>query len=305
MTQRSQPTSGSQHRIQADGYAATYASVGATLRELTFEGRDLIWSFDADEVRPSMAGALLTPWPGRTADGRYDFAGDTHQLALSDPSRGNAIHGLIAWHSFECVARTEDAVTLRGYVEPQRGYPWRLRVELTSNVGTDGLRQLVTVTNESSTPAPVGIGTHPYLVIDAPKADAVNGWRLTLPADEVMSFDDRMLPAAVVPVQSAADLDFRASREVGTTMLNHAYTALTGTTAQVTDATGRGVEIWWDADVTWLVAYTADYAEGDATRNSLAIEPMTCPPDALNSGTDLRVLAPGESTTLEWGIRAL
>lgn len=252
-----------------------------------------------------MAGALLAPWPGRTADGSYEFAGARHQLALSDPSRGNAIHGLIAWHSFECIARTENAVTLRGYVEPQRGYPWRLRVEVASSVSADGLRQRITISNESSTPAPVGIGTHPYLVIDAAVADAVNGWQLTLPANEVMSFDDRMLPAAVVPVQTAPDLDFRAPRPVGSTALNHAYTALAGTTAQVTDANGRGVEIWWDADVTWLVAYTADYAEGDATRNSLAIEPMTCPPDALTSGADLRVLAPGEQTTLEWGIRAI
>jgi aldose 1-epimerase len=37
----------------------------------------------------------------------------------------------------------------------------------------------------------------------------------------------------------------------------------------------------------------------------VAVEPMTCPPDALNSGTDLITLAPGESWTGSWGLRPI
>ena len=33
-------------------------------------------------------------------------------------------------------------------------------------------------------------------------------------------------------------------------------------------------------------------------RKSLAVEPMTCPPDAFNSGVDLVVLQPGQSHSL-------
>ena len=37
-------------------------------------------------------------------------------------------------------------------------------------------------------------------------------------------------------------------------------------------------------------------------RQSLAVEPMTCPPDALRSGTDLTILHPGSRWTGSWGI---
>ena len=38
---------------------------------------------------------------------------------------------------------------------------------------------------------------------------------------------------------------------------------------------------------------------------ALAIEPMTCPPDALNSGIDLITLAPGQSWSGRWGLTPL
>jgi aldose 1-epimerase len=37
----------------------------------------------------------------------------------------------------------------------------------------------------------------------------------------------------------------------------------------------------------------------------LAIEPMTCPPDALNSGIDLITVSPGATWTARWGITPL
>ena len=39
-----------------------------------------------------------------------------------------------------------------------------------------------------------------------------------------------------------------------------------------------------------------------AEAHAVAIEPMTAPADALNSGVGLRRLNPGETWTLEWGI---
>ena len=41
----------------------------------------------------------------------------------------------------------------------------------------------------------------------------------------------------------------------------------------------------------------------DVARRSLAVEPMTCPPDAFRSGEDLIRLEPGGSFTSTWGIR--
>ena len=42
----------------------------------------------------------------------------------------------------------------------------------------------------------------------------------------------------------------------------------------------------------------------DVNRRSLAVEPMTCPPNAFRSGEALTRLEPGDSATGAWGIVA-
>jgi aldose 1-epimerase len=50
---------------------------------------------------------------------------------------------------------------------------------------------------------------------------------------------------------------------------------------------------------------TADAAPDGAARLGLAVEPMTCPPNAFASGTDLVWLATGAQHTARWRIHAL
>jgi len=90
------PVSGRDYRICGGGYEAHVAGVGATLRSLTADGVALIASFAPDELRPDMSGAVLAPWPNRTAEGRYEFGGVAHQLPINEPGLGNAAHGLIS-----------------------------------------------------------------------------------------------------------------------------------------------------------------------------------------------------------------
>ena len=61
--------------MRAGGYEAVVASIGASLRVLTYEGRDLVVPFAPDELRPVHRGATLAPWPNRVVDGRYAVAG--------------------------------------------------------------------------------------------------------------------------------------------------------------------------------------------------------------------------------------
>ena len=50
-------------------------------------------------------GAVLIPWPNRLGDGSYEFDGARHQLALSEPERRNAIHGLVRWVPWRALER--------------------------------------------------------------------------------------------------------------------------------------------------------------------------------------------------------
>jgi aldose 1-epimerase len=50
--------------------------------------------------------------------------------------------------------------------------------------------------------------------------------------------------------------------------------------------------------------FTSDTLGPDRYRKAIAVEPMTCPPNAFVTGHDLIVLQPGADLTHTWGIRA-
>lgn len=305
------PRSGHPCTIEGHGYRAEIAATGATLRELSHHGRALVAGFPADALRPAMRGAVLVPWPNRTADGRYIFLGEEHQLLVDEPETGTAVHGLVAWESFRVVSAEGATAVLEGELGARPGYPWQLRVKVTFRLEPDGLHQEVVVANESEFPAPVGIGAHPYLLGGSYAEGAVNGWTLEVPADKVvLSSPDRLLPRRLLPVTERPDLDFRQGRVVGDTALNHCFTGWRragGDTASVTvrDKDGRGTRIAWDRRCEWVQIYSADEPVDGVRRGALAVEPMTCPPNALNSGTDLHTVQPGGQVSAGWVIGAL
>lgn len=299
------PLSGEQFRIEADGYVADIASVGATLRALTFHDRDLVVPFDADEVRPAFRGATLAPWPNRVTDGRYRFDDEDLLLSLTEPERGHALHGLAAWLDFAPVSVDGSSVVLTATIEAQTGYPFRVRVDVTYRVGVDGLETIVEAHNVGATRAPVGLGPHPYLVAGP---GLVDDWDLELPASRVLTVEgDRMIPGPVVGVEDIPGFDFRAPHRIADTAIDHAFADLTredsgDAVVRVTTGDGSGVGMRWGADCPWVQVHTADKPGLPVHRIGLAVEPMTCPPDAFNSGVDLDVVEPGGSLTASWHI---
>ncbi len=307
----STPASGTQHTLRAGEYEATIASVGASLRTLTFGGRDLVVPFGADEVRPGYRGTTLAPWPNRVVAGKYTFGGTDHVLALSDPGRPNALHGLAAWLDYSVLAESADSVTLATTVVPQVGYPWRVRVETTYALSDDGLTQIVVATNESADAAPFGTGPHPYLVAGT---SALDTWTFTLDAAQVLEVTaDTLAPVALADVAGSERFDWRAPRALGAVEIDHAFTGVGSAVARLTDASGSGVEMTWDAACPWVQIHTADQPAGashPAHRAGLAVEPMTCAPDAFNADrydydAGLLILAPGAQATASWRIAAI
>jgi len=303
-----EPRSGRQLRIVAGDYEADIASIGASLRTLRFRGRDLVVPFDADEVRPGYRGATLAPWPNRVVDGRYSFAGEEHQLPLTEPARGHALHGLVCWLDFAVREVADDAVVLAAVVVPQAGYPFHVEVQVEYRLDARGLHQRVTGRNLGADAAPWGTGPHPYLTAGDEHVDETE---LELPASEVLTVTaDRLSPVALESVDAHPEWDFRAPRVIGDTFIDHAFTALTRDAAgaaavRLRGASGDGVEMVWDAGCPWVQVHTADTPDADTSRRGLAVEPMTCPPDVFNSGTDLVVLQPGAEHAASWSIRGI
>ena len=303
------PPTGDQFAIQGGGYRAVVTESGAALRLLEHDGQALVDGFAEDAMPIGGRGQLLMPWPNRIRDGAYSFGGSQHQLALTEPSRHNASHGLARWAAWSVEEHAESSVSLGYRLMAQSGYPWTVDLHVLYDLSPDGLTVTQTATNMSAAPAPYAQGAHPYL---APGSGPVDGWELTLPASTRLLVDDRLLPVGREPVAGTA-YDFRVARPIARTVLNDAFTDLErdehgiAVVTLVDLASGRGAALWVDEQHGWLQLYSAD--DTATPRRSLAVEPMTAPPDAFRSGDDLVTLAPrgepGHELSASWGIRAL
>ncbi|SFC79391.1 aldose 1-epimerase [Nocardioides terrae] len=299
------PPSGQQFVISSGDYEAVVTESGGALRALSHAGRPLIDGFEEDAAASGGRGQLLMPWPNRVRDGRYAFEGVSQQLALSEPARHNASHGLVRWAAWSLVAHRPDHVTLTYRLMSQTGYPWTLDLEVGYALGPDGLTVTQSATNRAGTTAPYASGAHPYLRAGA---GPVDGWTVELPASvRILTDAERLLPVDTEGVEGTP-YDLRAPRPLGDLVLNHAYGRLARdehgrTTTRLRAPEGTGVELWVDEHHDWLMVYTADDVPATA-RRSLAVEPMTAPIDAFNSGVDLVRLEPGQRFSASWGVRA-
>jgi aldose 1-epimerase len=316
---------GTQFAISGGGYHAVVTEVGAGLRSLEAEpgtgpfdtspgpGPDgrypLVWSYRADEPPHAASGQLLTPWPNRIADGRYEFDGQARQLDLTEPARGNAIHGLTRWLAWRPVEHAADRVELALTLHPHPGYPHTLELTARYSVSAEGLAVEVSAVNLSATDAPYGLASHPYLTPGRlPAAEASDAWSLHLPAGLRVAVDERMLPVGLVDVDGTG-FDFRTPRPLAGAKLDTAFGGLQRELdgfgrIRVTEPGGGAVTLWLDRGLDWIQIFTADTLEGAWRRAAVAVEPMSCPPDAFNGGTDLIRLAPGAGCVHRWGIHA-
>jgi aldose 1-epimerase len=278
-------------------------TLGGGLRSYEVGGLDVIDGFPAGERPTSGRGQVLAPWPNRIENGSYEFDGKRMQLPLSEPENGNAIHGLVRQATWNVVEQESDRVVLDYLLEPQPGYPFAIAFGIEYALSAAGLAVTTTARNLGSDPCPFGLGQHPYLTLGTPSVDTL---RLQVAADTVLLNDERGLPVGSEPV-AGTELDFRAGRTIGSTVLDNAYTGLErdadGRARVLLDdpEAGRGLTLWVDESYPYLMLYTGD-PRPDVARRSVAVEPMTCPPNAFRTGESLIRLASGESTAATWGI---
>ena len=302
----STPATGEQYALHHDGshgpVEAVITSVAAALRHLSVDGHDLVQGFAETSTPPFGCGIVLVPWPNRVRDGRWMHKDAALQLDLTEVDRMNAIHGLLRNTPYQLVDKTADAVTLGAAVVPQHGYPFHLWTTVDYRLTGNGIRVTHAVTNLGDTAAPYAVGIHPFIRVGSHPVDTLT---ITARTIEHVMVDDRLNPVGVEP--ATGEWDLTAGRVIGELTLDDAFRVqpdadgMVRTIVAAPDNTET--EVWQDGDWQWLqlfITRTFPTAEGPVT--AIAVEPMTAPADALNSGIGLRWIEPGASWSGSWGI---
>ena len=272
---------------------------GGGPRELVIGDCHVLDGYPAGTVPQGRRGGVLVPWPNRLRNGRWTWGGEELQLPVSSPESPSAIHGFASWQPWTVLAATESTASVGTVLEARPGYPFRLAVAIDYALAPDRLDVTLRVRNLSAVAAPFGAGMHPYLHVGAHEDGGIGGAELTVPARTALDVDGGL------PTGGTREFDGGIGR-IGSRAFDDPVTDL------VRDADGwarvhlrgrRGeLVLAVDRAWPWLQIYTGDQLPEGQWRRSLAVEPMTCPPNALADGTDLVVLDPGAEWSGAWAL---
>lgn len=297
--------SGAQFELSHDDQRAVVVEVGGALRLYEVRGTAVLDGYGVDQMCSAARGQTLVPWPNRLCDGTYRFAGEDHQVPLSEPERHNAIHGLARWANWSAVEHRRDRVVMGHRLHPQAGYPFALDLSLEYRLDASGLTVTLAARNVGRRACPFGAGAHPYVTVGTPTIDDVS---LRAPGRRRLISDDRGIPVASEPVDGTP-YDLRAPGRLGDLQLDTAFGRLDrdpdgrGTVTVVDPGGDRRVTVWMDERYDYVMLFTGDsLPEPDRRRRSLGVEPMSCAPNAFQTGEGLTVLEPDESWAASWGI---
>jgi aldose 1-epimerase len=286
------PPTGAEHALERGRQRLVVSEAGGGARSWKVDGSELLASFGSGTRDGAFAGKPLMPWPNRLRDGRYAFEGVEHRVEISEPESSTALHGLTLSSRWRASRTSAHGITLTHRLREREGYPFALDLAVGYELDPGGVVVTLRATNAGPGRAPFGAGLHPYLRLDG-------DFTLQIPARTSVPVDGRKLPTGPPTPVSGSDLDFRHPRSLDHQRLDTCFGDLERGAAGVASVTlvgARRLVVWMDDAFHFVQVFTADGA--------IAVEPMTCAPDAFNTGDGLLVLEPGASFTGRCGLTA-
>ena len=238
-------------------------------------------------------------------DGEWSYSERTARPTIDDVAHATAIHGLVRWRPFRIDSVNQNRCSLSLLLHPSPAYPFLSEINVTYHLGRLGLTVTTTVTNRDDVPIPFGVGFHPYLAVTTP---TIEGAELEVPAKAYVAVNERQLPTGEILPVAGNNFDFTTRKSVSGHVLDTTFTELVRddsglATVVLVDAAGGAIELSVDRNFPYLQVFTGDHLEKGRRRTAVAVEPMTCPPDALRSGKDIVVLEPGQHWAGSWRLR--
>lgn len=293
--------------VSDGGRQAIVSEQGASLVQVRWDGTDLLNTLSEDGfAAPGCHGQVLAPWPGRIADGCYEYEGVKYRLPIDEPATSAAIHGLARWATWQVKDQAPGRLTLWCRLLAIPGYPFPLELEQSYCWEPEALEVAFTARNIGQHNAPFGYGSHPYFSVGTPEVDSAV---LHVPANKYVPGDERLNAAGPAQPVDGTPWDFRKPRPIGDIHLDLTLADLVpgedGAFSVTLSAPDDGLRItcrYWQP-VQYLQLYSGDTLPF-GKRQGLAIEPYTCVPNAFNNNVGLIALHPGQSVDVRWSISA-
>ncbi|MCG8697501.1 MAG: hypothetical protein MI922_05565 [Bacteroidales bacterium] len=291
-------------------YVGIIPNTGGAVNELSIlQNGDLkpvldSYSSDVDfkeNLYSSFKGSNLFPFPNRINEGKYEFEGTNQQLNINSPTEKHAIHGLVYNKPFEIVKEGSD--DQHAYLKLEyaydgslQGFPYTyaLTIEYILHEKT-GFTCISTVKNTGKGVLPCGSGWHPYFMA----GETINDVSLEFPCKYFYPVDDVMIPTGEKQDYS----EFNSLKPIGDTQFDSCFELKQESSkAEIkikNDKEGFDYTVWSDLGeekYNFLQIYTPP------PRKTIALEPMTCAPDALNNKFGLLEVQPGDSKSFSWGV---
>lgn len=244
---------------------------------------------------PTRSGfPILFPFPNRIRDGKFTFHGKEFSLPTIDPAKKNAIHGFATrnpWRVLEANGDA-DAVWITAVFQPTKDAPdvvelWPndYALTVTHRLTPTALRVEATVENPGPGELPFGLGYHPYFRLPKiPEAEGISRYRLESSIRAEWVLEESLPTGETQPVEK--ELAIGEGIVLGDRKFDHLFgdIAANAPTDGELRLLGRishteqsgALEVWASRDYREVVLFTPPH------RQALAIEPYTCPTDAIN-----------------------
>ena len=276
---------------------------GATLLELNFKGENILDSYQTPEQLASgdwSKSLILFPFPNRLDDGKYTVDGKNYQFPINEKSRNNTLHGLGTGQSYkikEMIVQEDFASISCVYQSEGKNpaYPFSFLFEIIFTIKKSNEFEVeMYFTNESTHAIPVGLGWHPYFILDEESNDS---W-LQLPNCKKVEVNEKMIPTGEKNVFE----DFKKLKRIGESSLDTCFEVADKSSDVNILLQGQLGEInYWQETGDRLWNFFQIFTP--PTRKSVAIEPMTCNINAFNNGDGLVMLESRKRMGGKFGVR--
>lgn len=241
-------------------------------------------------------GSKLSPFPNRIPAGKYTFKGTSYQLPVNEISLNNHLHALLHYRWFDVVAQEANEeyaklVLNHDYHGTYQGFPFPYSAQIEFRLNNEEVTIATSITNTSDEEMPLGDGWHPYF-----KFQSLDDVKFSMsPARRIFSLAGN---------ENGDVHGFESSTRLGDSKLDDCFESMSPNgkfrVYLEDEHSGTKLQVWQESEkgkYRYIQVYTPD------SRQEIAIEPVSCPPNAFNTGEGLIVLGGGETTEMKIGVQ--